>query len=487
MPVDSYHPEYRAKLSRWIKQRDAYDGEDAVRPKGETYLPRPSGFTGQYHAPVEHQGTAYYDRSEYGGYLSRAKWYGAPYRTATGLVGVVTSKPVAQQGTESFEWHFDDITLSGTSLNSLTTELLKEQIIMGRYGMLVMWSDTENRPFWIGYNAERICNWHTQVVGGKHTLTRVILREDVEELSGDGYELESKAQWRELYLDAEGHFSMIVWRKSGSEFVPVEPPETPMRSGRPLDFLPFVIINTTHIGVDVEKGILEDLVSLSYDYYRHSADYEHGLHLTALPTGVITGFRDEGVDLYVGSSTFMQIPDPEARVYFLEFHGHGLQSHERAMDTDKKEMAAIGARILEPAPEVQETLGAFAMRHGGDTGSLRNVVHTASQALTWLTRVHAWWARETEDVADDRISMGLNTDFVSAKISPQHMQVLMEALNSGNISFETWIWNLQQGEIIPPGIDVEAERERIEAMPPLRLSLNGTGPMEQDEEEEEEE
>ena len=52
------------------------------------------------------------------------------------------------------------------------------------------------------------------------------------------------------------------------------------------------------------------------------------------------------------------------------------------------------------------------------------------------------------------------------------MQSLQEG---GHISRETLFWNLQQGELIEPGISYELEGARIEASPPITMRLSSNG------------
>ena len=111
--------------------------------------------------------------------------------------------------------------------------------------------------------------------------------------------------------------------------------------------------------------MLEALVEVNFQYYRHSADYEHGLHLTALPTPYITGYTPEGTTFEIGSATAWTIPNADATVGMLEFQGQGLQSHERALEMDIKNMAALGARLLEGAPLIPETATAILRRTEG--------------------------------------------------------------------------------------------------------------------------
>jgi len=43
MSVESKHPLYQKRSSQWEIIRDCYEGEDAIKAKGEKYLPRASG------------------------------------------------------------------------------------------------------------------------------------------------------------------------------------------------------------------------------------------------------------------------------------------------------------------------------------------------------------------------------------------------------------------------------------------------------------
>ena len=96
------------------------------------------------------------------------------------------------------------------------------------------------------------------------------------------------------------------------------------------------------------------------------------------------------------------------------------------------------------------------------------------------------WVADWVGVQDSNITVRLNSDFNVSKIDPRMLTALMMALQAGKISFETWFYNLQRGEITPPTLEVEQERQKIGAgMPgePVPLLLDD----EEDEDEEDEE
>ncbi|HDZ5234572.1 TPA: hypothetical protein RG347_003869, partial [Acinetobacter baumannii] len=70
------HPEYVKNLPYWQKLDDVCEGEDAVKAKGEKYLPKPNA----------HDKTQA-NKSAYLAYLMRAVFYEVTGTTSNSLVG----------------------------------------------------------------------------------------------------------------------------------------------------------------------------------------------------------------------------------------------------------------------------------------------------------------------------------------------------------------------------------------------------------------
>jgi hypothetical protein len=167
--------------------------------------------------------------------------------------------------------------------------------------------------------------------------------------------------------------------------------------------------------------------------------------------------------MLIGSATAWWIPNSNAKVGMLEFHGQGLQSHEHALDNDVKNMAALGARLLEGAPLVPETATGVLSRTQGAESPIQSLVTTVSHGLTQALQIHGWWNGNTENVDDTAIRLTLNTDLVAATMEPPMLLALMQALLNGTITYETFYWNLQRGEIARPMVDVEEEQALLDA------------------------
>ena len=500
MSVTTTHPQYQEYQYTWSALRDAYSGSGNVKTApdvlhrsagvklaGTRYLPCPSGMD-----LATPQGSA-----QYAAYRDRAIWLGATERAVHGIAEAIARKELQHTAPESLTQQLEDVTLTGIPLSSFAEQVVRETLLMGRCGVLVDFPKPEedpltgeilpppaqSRPYWCLYQAEEMINWRTASSQGKTVLSLVVLRECVEVPQGvwpdEGFfVVKTQVQYRVLRLNEAGYYEVSLWRDTGQalggqSILAFQDTWMPQAYGQPLPFIPFMFLAPFSLEPAIEKSLLEALVEVNYQYYRHSADYEHGLHLTALPTPYVcfTIPPDDGsgntlstlTALPIGSATAWMIPDSTAKVGMLEFQGQGLGSHERAMEADIKNMAALGARLLEGMPLVAETATSVMQRSQGSESPAKSLAKTVSMGLTQALQIHSWWAGLARVPDDPAIYVRLNTDLVSNQLEPAMLKALMELLLNGTIAYHTFYWNLQRGEIARPMVEVEEEQALLEA------------------------
>lgn len=467
MSVETQHKEYTGAAGKWTRCRDVVDGEDAVKAKRQEYLPKTS--TKQKPAA-------------YTAYLTRALFYGATGRTVQGLTGAIFGKAPVIQAPKSLDAHLNDVTLSGIPIQSFAQDRVTEVLTVGRDGVLLdiaTGSGADARPYWISYAAENVINWRTTTIGGDTKLTRVVLRECVEEAdSDDTFSVREKVQYRVCELiarppkpdgtpsTAPAVYQVTVWKQATKDGGwSADAPVVPTRRGEALTFIPFVFFNPSNLLPSISKPPLLDLVNVNLSHYRSSADLEHGAHYTALPQPVVSGY--EGESLEIGASVAWVLKNENAKAEMLEFTGQGLNALEKRLEHKEKQMAILGARLLEGQVTKQEAAETVKLRHSGDAVVLKTTAMTISLGLTILLRWHAWWTGAVAEPNDDKISVALNTDFVATRLTAEELKALVLALQAGAISFETFQHALTRGDWSEPGIDVETERKRIDAGPGL--------------------
>jgi hypothetical protein len=456
MPVDTTHTQYDAATDRWKRCRDAFDGTDAVKAAGDTYLPILSK----------------QDNAEYDAYKGRALWFGATERTVQALLGFVFRRDPIIEFPDSLKEQLEDVTLTGVPFDAFAKTAVREVLKVGRYGVLVDMAKLEegregdDRPYFVACDAERIINWRTERIKGDTVLSLVVLSESVEEIDADDpFVVECDVQYRVLRL-MDNVYHVEIWQsqtevvdgKKAASLVRKED-IIPQLKGKPLDFIPFCFFGPTTITPDIEKPPLLDLVDVNFSHYRTSADLEHGRHFCGLPTPYALGFNSQEGELHIGSATAWISDNHEAKVGMLEFTGQGLNSLKEALAEKKQQMAELGSRILEEPRKGIEAADSIRMRQGAEQSALQSIAASISNGLTSVLRWHAMWAGA--DTAT--VSVKLNQDFVDAEMNPQEFTALMAALQAGLLSFETFYWNLQKSEIARPGIDVETELAAIDA------------------------
>ena len=268
--------------------------------------------------------------------------------------------------------------MSGLSLHQFAEMVAEEVVKIGRCGVLVdhppmtealTVAQAESmgmRPYMRLYDAESIINWRTDRIAGTETLTLVVLEEEYQEWK-DEFEYKCIKQWRVLDLP-EGVYRQRVFRKNDRGDFYVESQTIPTSQGKAIAQIPFEFFGVRDNSPGVDKPPLLDLVDVNLSHYRTTADYEHGLHFTGLPTPVVTGFYadEQSAQLRIGSGTAWLLPDPAAKAFYLEFSGQGLSELREALRAKESMMATLGARILAPEKSVQETAQTAAIHRAGE-------------------------------------------------------------------------------------------------------------------------
>jgi len=428
MGIESKHPYYTNTVMQWSRIRDSHEGNDAVKAKGEDYLPKLSGTS----------------NDQYESYKLRAVYYNGIERTVSGLVGAVMRiEPIVEAPDKVQEW-LADITGTGISFDDFVSYMLTEQLLMGRQGVLV--DRSEDRPYLVGYKTEQITNWlHDTIV-----LQETYRQSDPK----DPYDSSYAIQYRELTKDEEGKYVVRIWRDIKGWMVVNE--IYPTVKGDAMEGLPFVAVSGDGSNLEPVTPTLLALADIGLSLYRTSADLEHGRHFTALPTPYVTGI-DADVELKIGAGTAWILPDTSSTAGFLEFSGQGLQALEKAMEEKRSMMASLGAQLLQSQKSGVEASETVRLRQNAEASTLVSSVKTVERAITSALQVMAEW----EGIQGD-ISVQLNTDFVETKMNSSDMSALMGAWQSGAVSHETLLWNMKRGEILPPDVSVEDEKGRID-------------------------
>lgn len=441
MGIDAIHGDLEYRLPEYEMIDDIISGERAIKEAGERYLPALKGQT----------------NSDYSSYKSRGKFFNATGRTLQGLMGGLFRKPVDVKLPPSVDALRSSIMSTGQDDLTLYRKVAASILKYGRAGLLVD-SLEKNSPYIALYKPQHITNWRTEFIDGREVLTLLVLQETIEEPKADDpFKLVCVGSFRVFRL-LENQVEVTVWKADeDGNYIQIDE-KFPKIKGRALDRIPFIFIGADSNTSEVNKPPLLDMAYVNINHWRLSVDYNHGLHFCALPTPWRAGFDSSEEQVGIGPLQLWEASDYNAKCGYLEFTGQGLVSVSKAMSEDKEDMAVLGARIIEQTRSRVETAEAARIRQSGESGTLIGISNNISDGLTEAMKLVARWIGASEE-----LYVKLSTDFVDSKMEPQEITALLSTLQSGSISLDTFLWNLQQGELLPPDRDIEDEKLKIEA------------------------
>ena len=466
--ITTRHPMLEIVLEQIRRSRDTHAGTDAIKQTAPIYSNVINTTDEEYLPKLNGQ-----DKKQYQSYKKRAVFFGAMSRTVTALVGAIDRKPPEVTGADSMKDFMKDVTGTGISLDEFLKDVEEEVMISGRVVVCVdRKNSSDNRPYLVWYKSEDCINWFSeQYTDFDQRLTGMIFRESYYDIDKDNkYKQIQKDQYREFIMQ-DGSVTVNIWRNKNedlsSEFGNTEKPEyeivetyTLTNRGKSLGFIPCVPVVADGSPFEVPQPPLLDLVDVNLAHYRNSADYEHGMHWTALPTPVLTGLNGKDSKISIGSGSAIILPDPQSSAMFLEFSGQGLSTIKTAMDHKEMMMSALGARMLASRMDQSTSAEVARINYSGETASLCNVARSMSRGMTRLLKMVSEWENNK---GFDNIEVHLNEDYVDTKLVGADLTALMAAYQGGAISLDSLIWNMSSGELLPIGRTVEDEIALIES------------------------
>tara|TARA_R110000824_G_scaffold1386_9_gene7070 strand:+ start:592 stop:2034 length:1443 start_codon:yes stop_codon:yes gene_type:complete len=469
MPVNTPRQEYTLYTLVWKRLRDCFGGRDKIMAAGELYTPVLPGA----------------DRAGNEAYLTRGNWFGALRRTVIGLTGGIFQKdPIFEVPVSDRKW-LKDVTLTGTKMSSFALTATEEVLLMARYGVLIDMAEEEQtseyRPYLIGFKTENIVNWSTTTLAGDQVLTLLVLRESLQVPTlEDPFEYESVDQFRECRLllpeegeEAKPNYVQQLWRQENTskEWMRYGPPKIALRRGEPLTFIPFVFLGPTQPNAQLSTPPLLDLADINLAHWRNSCDHEQGLHIVAAPTPFVSGMKRGDGDtskVNIGPSTVWLL-DKDGKAGMVEFTGAGLKALVEAMDIKQRQMAVVGAKLLEEQASTSETATAVLTRHAGEHATLRTIASSVEQGFEMVLQIMSWWMGIEEKPVDVPVNVQFNKAFVSVKAKPEEIKVALTALQGEEISFATFWEIMVEGGWAREGITAEEERQEISRQAPVGI------------------
>lgn len=409
------HPDYKAAHPSIMAARDCFLGERAVKYRGTLYLPSLSGQKGE----------------EYNAYKTRATFYSIVGRTVGALTGLAVQGDVAVKGNQDIVKQMKD-SPHGLQLFECTNQTVAELLLQGKFGILLDAPAEAQTVGMYGYVSDSIINWDFDEVG---RYVMVVLQESrIVEDKNNPYLKTKEDSYRVLRLN-NGEYTVDLYDKDSTWIRSI----VPTYNGKSLNYLPFFTALPDGVRGGMPKSPMEDMVSVNLSHYRTSADLEHGRHFVGLPTPVVSG-ADVAGKLKIGGTQAWVLPDKDAKAYYLEFTGQGLQSLEKALQEKEAQLSSLSSSIISRSIRGSESPDAIRMRMSSETASLFTIVKTTQTFLTLAYNTKARMEGHPED-----IELQFPTQFVSGQLTADEVSKYSKIYLEGGLTVEDYVTILRRG------------------------------------------
>ena len=447
MSFDNKHPEYQKQLEEWRMIDDALSGERTIKAKAEAYLPKTSGMI-----VAERDGEDI--TAQYNAYRMRAQypeWVRDAVRSMVGMVSklkpavTIDYKPLAEMA--------HNATSDGFPLTQLFLRTVIGNMKKGRFGLLCD-VDGKSKPLIVSYVAEAIVNWKfARNDDGRADLSLLVLSEEVAN-PDDIYGHTLETQYL-IYRIIDGKCTAIRLDQSGNAIG--EERVVTDSNGQALSFIPFVFSGSIDNAPDLDMVPLLTMAKSAIKFYQLSADFHQELHLTAHPQPVITGQDMKLAKMVTGPAMAWILPAPEAKAYYLEPSGSGIEKRRNEMTEQKNSALEAGARVMDTAGT--ESGEARKARQNDQYATLQTNVKNSAEAIEQCLRYLGEWFGLSPEQAEKQLRFTVDLDF-SKYIDPNVLKELREACVNNLVSAQSYWEYLLSGQM--PDHDWEVEQTHID-------------------------
>lgn len=491
MSIQSRHPQYAEFLEDWDVMMDTFRGERVVKAAGTKYLSATSGMIADGFPNVDSIGG-----KAYTAYKMRAIFHSFVDEAVKTLVGIMHHKKATIELPTAMEPMRENATVKGESLEMLLRRINEQQLVTGRYGLLLDLPSTPTieqvLPYIATYQAKTIINWddgrrEDPVV---QTLNLVILDESEDERQRD-LSWERIEKFRVLVLgDPElnegmnsATYQVGTFREKDSIFnLSNVELEAPSFRGRTLDRIPFAFVNSVDIVPEPDDPPLIGLAKLSLAIYRGEADYRQSLFMQGQDTLVVSGDKpdeDGNPKRYrTGANASISLP-LNGTAAFIGVDSQGLTEQREAVQADKKDAATLAGQLMDTSARGVESGDALQMRVSARTATLNSIALTGAFALQKVLRDAAIWiganpeevvVKPNLDFADERLEGKTLVEYMTAKmlgapISLESIHALMQDRGLTEFDFEEELAKIMEEEPMTEPATEEAEPEDDEPLP----------------------
>lgn len=424
-----------------------------------------------------------HEDNDYKLYQKMAYYLPVVSRTLEAYSGLImTPEPIVSDAPDGLQPFLDDLTNDGEPFQRVAFRTVEEVCEAGRYFILVDYPSTDTatgpmskldaekaglRPFARCYSTESVIDWRTTLVNGRRVLSHVRLREAVEVDGENEWKTKTIDQVRVLDLH-NGLYRVRLFRKATEghsekeEWAQFENDKFPRINGKELKAIPAVMFSPSSLDPSMlDLPPLHEMCAMSQSHLNDSALRQWALMWCGNPTLIISGLqssddeRDE--PLRFGSSKGIAL-GADGSADILSLGAEGVGALDKSMQDKRRDMAAIGARILADESGAQISTETARIQRAGEHSVLAGIANTVADGLTQILRMLAEWQKL--DAPD--LAVTLTTDFLPKGLQPGELTEWLKAVQDGNMPLEVAIDHLKSRGAVDPQVTAQDWQDQID-------------------------
>lgn len=444
--------EYLRLSQTWAKVQDILDGADAIRAKGETYLPKHAGE----------------EDAEYKRRLSCAPWQ----PEFEDILRTLAAKPFGEEvsldgdGAEEIKALAEDIDRRGNNLTTFARSVFKGGCAKGWHYILVDYPKAEGvrtkadersagvRPYWVSLTAGDVLAYYTRTVAGREVCYHARIRANEVELDGFTEVLRERVKvftpgrwdlWEKVKTDVGEEWRVV-------DFGPMAP----------LTSVPIVRFRTFDDG---ERPPLANIADKQIELYRALARKDEIDTKTAYPMLTANGLAPppaDGAPIKVGPGRILfapAVPGMGAAPSwdYIQPDAAGLTELREGVSALVDTIRRLGMQ-----PLTQRSGGVTATASAIEGAKAHSAVQTWALALKdALEQAFVLTAEWLGMGAEAAPSVTVDTDFSVEPYADAPLTALRAARDKRDLSQPTYWKVLRRFDVLPPDFDPDAEKEAI--------------------------
>jgi hypothetical protein len=404
-------------------------------------------------------------------------------RLASQAAGVILRKGIDIQGDDYWTTWSQDVTGDGTTLNEYARRQLITAILYGHSSSIVDFSASATprnlaeeralarKPYLVPVHPRQILGWRTSNDSWSSELSQVRIRETIV-LPAGRYGEELTDQIRVL---EPGRYEL--WRPNTPRTnlpVGVQLPgptawEIYEQGTTTLDTIPLVTVYSSRLGNLLSKPPLLEVAQLNIAYAQRFCDFHHSIHVGASPILVLRGFdpdSDSPIGLSVNSALLLP---PDGGAEYVEPTSDAFDAQLKCLAALEDQISRLGINTLTQQNVTNAAAESKRMDRIDSDSIMAVIAGDLERSIAEIFEIAASYIGIEPPV------ISIPRDYENRLLDGNQITAYLQLFMQNAISQKTLLTILQQGEVLPTTLDLDAEVSATAEMLEEQMAMSRLG------------